>query len=368
MEEKHKNVQSLTSTKDTKDNSKSFFTAKYTNISKGMAILIMLMHHVGLDPTLSALSNSEFFHQLFSQGKVCIAIYLILSGYGLYISSDRKNVKGIKDSTIFTIKHLTKLMLNFWLIFILFVAYGTISGRRPLAIYGSSIRKNMFIDFLGMADFFQSPTYNVTWWFMSLIIILYVAFPIMKWILKKSPILFTIIMFWIMLFRPIPMKTYGLMLNAYIAPFGFGMLFAKYKLFDKIRELNKSKVEEIILTIIFLIISIALRWKYGALLYDSVLAFAIILFCNNILAPIKVVNYVLELLGKNSANMFMLHTFIYMYFFSGFMIKLRYLPIMYIVIVVVSLAISMIIEFSKKTIKNLFSISKNKILVKGEQC
>lgn len=367
MKEKLENVKSLTS-KEIKDNTKSFFTAKYTNMCKGIAILIMLMHHVGLDPTLSALSNSEFFHQLFSQGKVCVAIYLILSGYGLYISSDKKNIKGIKNSFVFTGKHLAKLMLNFWLIFIIFVSYGTFSGRRPLIIYGSNIQKNMFIDFLGMADFFQSPTYNVTWWFMSLIIILYVAFPIMKWILKKSPILFTIIMFWIMLFRPIPIKTYGLMLNAYIAPFGFGMIFAKYKLFDKIRELNKSKIEEVLLTIIFLIISICLRWKYGALLYDSVLAFAIILFCNNILAPIKVVSYILDILGKNSANMFMLHTFIYMYFFSGFMIKLRYLPIMYVALVVISLFISMIIEFSKKLVKKLYSISKSQILIKGEQC
>lgn len=367
LETEQRNVQSLTSKKETEDKIESFFTIKYTNIAKGVAVLLMLMHHVGLDPTLSTLSNSKLLYHLSCQSKVCVAIYLILSGYGLYISSDRKNVKNVKDSCLFTGKHLLKLMLNFWVIFVIFVAYGTISGRRPLAIYGSNIVKNMFIDFLGMANLFQSPTYNVTWWFMSLIILLYVAFPIMKWILKKSPILFAIIMFWIMLFKPIPMRTYGIILNDYIAPYGFGMIFAKYKLFDKIRELNKSKVEEILLTIIFLIISVYLRWKYETnLLYDSVLAFAIILFCNNILAPIKLVNKILEILGKNSTNMFLLHTFIYLYFFSGFMLKLRHLLIAYIVLVLVSLAISIIIEFSKKTVKELYNISKNKILVRGE--
>lgn len=349
------------------NNTESFFTNKHTNIAKGVAILLMLIHHIGLDPIMSELPTSPFFYKLFDQGKVCVSIFLILSGYGLCISSDRKKADNIKELCIFSVKHLIKLMLNFWLIFIIAVTYGTISGKRPLTIYGTNIGKNMLIDFLGLANLFETPTYNATWWFMSLIIVLYIIFPIMKLVLRKSPILFTIIIFWVTIFRPIPLEDHVLLMNDYLIAFGLGMLFAEFKLFDKIRKLNKSKVEEIILTILFLMFGISLRWKFGRILYDAVCALSIIFFCNNILAHIKGINYILEILGKNSANMFLLHTFIYAYFFMEFMLKFRYLVVMYVVLVILSLVFSMIIELSKKSIKKLYKMSKNQLL-KGEQC
>ncbi len=167
------------------NNTESFFTNKYTNIAKGVAILLMLIHHIGLDPIMSELPTSPFFYKLFDQGKVCVSIFLILSGYGLCISSDRKKADNIKELCIFSVKHLIKLMLNFWLIFIIAVTYGTISGKRPLTIYGTNIGKNMLIDFLGLANLFETPTYNATWWFMSLIIVLYIIFQIIKLVLRK---------------------------------------------------------------------------------------------------------------------------------------------------------------------------------------
>lgn len=365
---KQKIIQSFNLNSEKQNNNESFFTNKYTNIAKGVAILLMLIHHIGLDPIMSELPSSPFFYTLFAQGKVCVSIFLILSGYGLCISSDRKKADNIKDLCVFSAKHLLKLMMNFWLIFVIAVMYGTISGKRPLSIYGNNIAKNMLIDFLGMANLFETPTYNATWWFMSLIIVLYVIFPIMKKLLKKSPILFTIIIFWVTIFRPIPLKDHVLLLNDYLIAFGLGMLFAEFKLFDKIRKLNKSKTEEIILTILFLILGISLRWKFGRILYDSVCAISIIFFCNNILAPIKGVNYILEILGKNSSNIFMLHTFIYSYFFMGFILKFRYLVIMYVVLIVLSLIVSIIIEQIKKGFKSLYKSRKNQLLLKGEQC
>lgn len=368
---KQKIIQSFNSNiiEHTKNNdNESFFTNKYTNIAKGVAILLMLIHHIGLDPIMSELPSSPFFYKLFDQGKVCVSIFLILSGYGLCISSDRKKANNIKELCVFSAKHLLKLMMNFWLIFIIAVMYGTISGKRPLSIYGNNIAKNMLIDFLGMANLFETPTYNATWWFMSLIIVLYIIFPIMKKLLKKSTILFTIIIFWVTIFRPIPLEDHVLMLNDYLVAFGLGMLFAEFKLFDKIRKLNKSKAEEIILTIIFLILGISLRWKFGRILYDTVCALSIIFFCNNILAPIKGINYILEILGKNSSNIFMLHTFIYSYFFMEIMLKFRYLVIMYTVLIVASLLVSIIIEQVKKRVIKICKISRNQFLLKGEQC
>ena len=355
---------------NTQNNNESFFSNKYTNIIKGIAILLMLIHHIGLDPIMSELPSIPFFNKLFNQGKVCVSIFLILSGYGLYISSERKKANNIKELSIFSIKHLVKLMTNFLLIFIIVVSYGTISGKRPLTIYENNIGKNMLIDFLGLANLFVTPTYNATWWFMSLIIVLYIIFPIMKLVLKKSPILFTITIFYVTILRLIPLKHHILLINDYLIAFGLGMVFAEFKLFDKIRKLNKSKAEEIILTIVFFVFGIYLRWKVGinSILYDTLCAFSIIFFCNNILVHIKGVNYILEILGKNSANMFLIHTFIYSYFFMGFILKFKYLVIMYLVLIVISLSVSIIIELSKKSIKKLYRMSKNRLLLKGEQC
>jgi peptidoglycan/LPS O-acetylase OafA/YrhL len=349
---------------------KSFFTNKYTNFAKGIAILLMLFHHLGLDPGLNIFANSLIFTNFALQCKICVSIFVILSGYGLNSSINRKNeLKQSKTNLIGLIKfashHLIKMMSGYWVIFILFLSFGCISGIRNLEIYGVHLFRNLCIDFLGLATFFSTPTYNATWWFMSLIIILYIVFPICKIMLERSPIALLLLACIISWF-PIANFYSGFnryaniysAFNLYALIFCLGMIFSEFKIFDRIRSLNKFKSDEIILSIVFLM-GVIIKYKFVITyrfqsIFEILATVSIILACNNILADIPIFNNVLELLGKHSANIFMIHTFIYYYFFNDFFRYLKYPAVMYFVLVASSLSISVLIEKGKEYIKNMY--------------
>ena len=260
--------------------SKSFFTINYTNFAKGVAVLILLFHHLGIEPGLNFFNNSAIGYNIALQCKVCVSIFVILSGYGLNTSfnskvkEDKCGLKSIK----FTLKHLFKLLMNYWIIYLIFVSIGHFTGLRTInEVYGlNSLYSNIFFDFFGLADFAKTPIYNVTWWFMSLIIIFYILFPFLKLLLKKAPTLYILVIF--VLGKIVTFEYYPAF-NTYILSFGLGMLLSEYLVFDRIRKLQKNRIETIIASIILLIIGFYTRYKFGEL-YDTLAAFSVIVFCN----------------------------------------------------------------------------------------
>lgn len=308
-----------------KSEKNSFFTKQYTNIAKGVAVLLLLFHHLGLNPELNLFNPNDILYKLAEQCKVCVAIFIILSGYGLNASFNKKiNEKPYCVKTIkFSIRHLFKLMLSYWIIFSIFVLFGHFTGMRNInEIYGESLLKNIFIDFLGVADFFKTPTYNATWWFMSLIIILYIIFPILKILLKRVPVLLILSTLCITQFN-----LFGFYpnLNTYLFAFCLGMFLSEFFVFDKIKNIHKTKVEEIISAIIILILGLYTRYKLGGV-FDTFAAFSIICFCNSVLARFgSIIKNVFAFLGRHSSNIFMMHTFIYKYFFSRIFCKSKIL-------------------------------------------
>lgn len=332
---------------------KSFFTNKYTNTAKGIAILVLLFHHLGLNQELNIFKDSPLLTNIAEQGKVCVSIFLILSGYGLNCSINKKNINDIKGMIKFTGLHLIKMMKDYWYIFIIFISWGKLAGYKSLGLYGNGSEKlkHLIIDFLGLADFCHTPTYNETWWFMSLIIILYIIFPIFKIILNRSAIALLLIL---IIFKWFQIFNIYAMFNYYAFLFGLGMVFSEFNLFDKIRNLNKTKLDEIIITIAFLIVGVMTRSEFeGQSIFDVLAACSIIFASNNILANVKIVNNIFEFLGKNSSNMFMMHTFIYKYFFNDLFRQLKYPLVMYIVLVLAALTLSILINKSKNVFKKV---------------
>lgn len=127
------------------------FDKRQTNIAKGIAILLLLWHHLFFNnPEAYDLFSSFFIikgipiESLISTiFKVCVAVFLFLSGYGLYISYNSftkkvinsKNKYNIKYDFVFIKNHLLKLMSNYWIIYIIFVGMGFFFNRNPIEIY-----------------------------------------------------------------------------------------------------------------------------------------------------------------------------------------------------------------------------------------
>lgn len=343
------------------------FDIRQTNIAKGVALIMLLWHHLFY-------SSAEYYQRFTTMRlykgipiestvsnycKVCVAVFLLLSGYGLYMSWQSYEKKVVKSKGKFTIlsqlvfvkNHLLKLMFSFWLIYILFVPLSAFFGTPFWEIYKNNFWYGL-IDFLGLANLFKTPSINGTWWFMSVIILFYLLFPLMMFIVKRSPgTLVAIAVF--LTFSPVikflPQITFFSRYYAWLVPFALGLFFARYGLFEKIAGLNGSIPKALILTLSLLAASIALRLYLRHKVYlDGFFAIAVILFAYLILSRVPVLSKVLEHLGKQSGAIFMFHTFIFSRYFRDFIYSPKNAILIFLLLAVISYLIAVLLQYLRK--------------------
>ena len=146
---------------------------------KGVAILLMLLLHLfarkevnGLYISFPTIDGVPLIYYLALFGDACVPIYLFASGYGLFISLSNK-----QDSSLFkNFTRIFKLLLNYWIILILFVVVGIFMGSDNLP--GS------FNEFL-LNFFTLSSSYNGAWWFVQTYIILVLLSPLLFKIVRN---------------------------------------------------------------------------------------------------------------------------------------------------------------------------------------
>ena len=100
---------------------------------KAFAIILMLVHHLFTFPdrlpeggyislfSLQGLTVEQFVGGF---GKVCVCIFLFLSGYGLYISYYQKEI-----TINSVIQRIFKFYLQFWVVFIIFIPLGILLDK-----------------------------------------------------------------------------------------------------------------------------------------------------------------------------------------------------------------------------------------------
>jgi len=335
------------------------FTKKDTSIVKGLAVLMLLCHHLGmgiLEPPLDW-KNDSFYTIIATLSKVCVAIFIILSGYGLnesYKKWDRSDFSFVK-------KHLFKLMKQFWFIYVIFVPLGFLCGANPINIYGADFNgfSYFILDFLGLKALFNTPTMNQTWWYMETAIVLYILFPIIKKMLKRFTVITLILTF-------IPLIIYSYFCDGsydncreifWFFPFVCGILFSKYNLFNKFSVLLSRKYFLIsILSIILVLVMTAVRSYFG-IIVDTLYAVSIIFFVKATVCRINGVNNVFNYLGIHSANIFMMHSFLYCYYIpiKQLLFVVGFAPFNYLFLVLECIVVSDYIEITKKRLISILN-------------
>jgi len=110
---------------------REFFTKEKTILIYGCAACLMVFHHLFGFPervldTYVLVFDFNFFHieTLLSYfGKMCIALYAFISGYGL-----TKKAQTISNLFVMSINQLKKFFVYYWAVFIIFVPYGILKG------------------------------------------------------------------------------------------------------------------------------------------------------------------------------------------------------------------------------------------------
>lgn len=213
------------------------FTRDYTQIIKGIAILFMMILHVGgsgatYDVSISTMDAYPILGFLHPSFKLCVGIFTFMVGYGYAFAK-------VKDWHYST-KHVWALLKVFWLILLVITVPSIliIGG-------GNSLKEN------GVEDFIQnlfgvSESLNWYSWFVALYIFCMIILPLISRWLDKKPILasigFTIAFYAIeVAIHALPMWEsnkwlYSLFNNCELMPTVLlGYYCAKQQVFQKIR-------------------------------------------------------------------------------------------------------------------------------------
>lgn len=323
--------------------SKSLLSLRDTDALKGIGLLLLLFHHLfysqyGDYDDIRLSGGLGLVEQIGIWCKLCVAIFVFLSGYGL-------TVKARKDGGIVSLKgfywhRLTKLLFNYWFIWICFVPIGVFVFGRPLFdTYSSPKCVYFLLDLFGLINCTGNYGYNVTWWFYSCIIMLYLSFPFLYKLMERSPWAVVAVAV-AMCFLPVHELNN---IKVYYASFVLGMLLCKYEVVGKMASRSYWW------WILFAVLAVERLKAHDVIIYDALLTLVLVLAYKSITIP-RVLEQVLCFLGKHSMNIFLFHTFIYHYWFRHWIFISRNPIIIYFTLLGVCIVISVVLQLIKRLI------------------
>lgn len=188
---------------------------------KGVAICLMLIHHLFAFPERVPFNYVHIFSGVDIElivgafGKICVPIFLYISGYGFSKS-------GLKPMSYYYIK-IQQVYLGYLFIFILFIPVA-------LVFFSDNPRYNFSPVTFILNLFTLSSSYNLEWWFLDTYFLLVLFTP---FLLKLKQSLFAFLFVIIFLFIGFAILRYLKLDSSYISikdflywqlPFALGML------------------------------------------------------------------------------------------------------------------------------------------------
>ncbi len=152
-----------------------------TTAIKGIAILLMLWHHL----FLNTMAYGTLTHSLAVVFKVCVALFLFVSGYGLTKQYSQLEKPYFKNTVKFLLRRYVNFFLSYWFCFVLVVVVGNVCGYSFSEAYpvGRNLLKCVLLDVAGQMGY---NSYLNPWWFNKMIIQLYLVFPILFLIIRNK--------------------------------------------------------------------------------------------------------------------------------------------------------------------------------------
>ena len=213
----------------------------------------------------------------------------------------------------------------------------------------------MIIDILGMSTIFSTPTFNATWWYMSLEITILLLMPILYKMHKKIKLDGVLLLLLLIVPRMLSLEFTDL--RYYLPTMCLGIIFADKDLFVKLYNLNLFKHKLLSRLCKIVICAVLLCgfycWRYKAGRYpditDGAMAILIIYICFELFSNKgKTIRNIVGFVGKYSMNMFLAHTFVVTYYFKKFTYSFGNAWLILLMLVVVTLAFSVLVEFIKR--------------------
>lgn len=322
---------------------KSYITSEDSLCIYGIAILMMVWHHFFGFPERFH-GNLQYFGGNFEYtielylgyfGRLCIAMYAFISGYGMTAKSEEKNLK-LLDNIKQAINQIINFLIRYWLVFIIFIPIGLKMG----------ILKFKLGEFIGNL-IGKSCSYNAEWWYVSYYIKMLVTYPIIKTILnklKQKRMKNLVLLLMVLILIIINCLTSGR--YTYYLCFWFGMIIYTEEIYSKVKERMPGKFKTIITSFIGIIFCIVFR-MISKINMDEVLVVIYIFCVLQLLKEIKVnhvIRKLLQFLGSYSMYIWLIHTFFLYYYFQNQLLKIRFSILIYVITICICTIIGYMIN------------------------
>lgn len=277
-------------------------------------------------------------------------MFLFCSAYGL--ASQYVHAKSVLSDVRFILRRLNKFYLNYWVVFIIFVPISIFFFHRPLSVaYGEHVNiiQRLIYDLLGMQG---TSSYNITWWFNKLIIIMYLLFPLLYRLVRFKP--------WLALLGGLALMRLSshvpynpVHVCTWLFPFVLGIVWKCYETKGRYLQefFEKHKSIAVFSSLCILLAMIVLR-MYSPLDYDldGFLSCSIALCVITIIRHLRYTTMALAFLGKHSMNIYMTHTFIYSYWGGGWLYACYWLRKggNFLICLLICVVISIVLEYIKQ--------------------
>ena len=316
---------------------------------KGIAIMMMLVHHLFAFP--ARLLPGTHFNSLFVFAdsttlewhvsafcKVCVAIFTLLAGYGIFKSYSSKLLPGdeqCESLLAFFARRLKRLYFKVWPVFIVFVPLGLILGKPNVNTYVSQWIRNALL---------LETNFNFEWWFLTEYVILIFMTPMVMWFFRRKRSNIYNDMVWIILLNVFVTRIlagfvvkfpYAAELNvsyfwikmsialSLLPIYMTGAWLAKYDVFERvINSLRTSVVKRVLVAVALLLVAYFLRdgWRqqdrWGIDFFDFAYASMVTLGIVLLVYRARVVKSVLVVFGKQSIGIWLTHSFFCYYYFQ----------------------------------------------------
>ena len=335
-------------------------TRSDTKMIQGLSVLAMVILHL-----FDQLDYSNLYHPLlyfkgypvifyFAQlSDFCVMGFAFCSGYGLF-----KQYNESEHSTYIKkrLKSLWHLLINYWIILILFTGISIIVGN------GSNMPGNIK-EFIG--NFIPvNTTYNGAWWYLFIYILLVLLSPVLFKICNKAPSIIVLggsfVIYVSAYYVRFKMGDSNWIVGKYgvfgmtLFEFIIGSICYKEKWISKAKCL-KEKVAKNIARIIAIALILLMLLGHTLLvqsLFVAPVTGLLIIFIFSLWEKPWWIKNTFLLIGKHSTNIWLIHMFFYMYIFKNLVFIAKYPLLILLLMMFITISCSNVINLVVKCIRN----------------
>ena len=362
----------------TKENKQSLLSKDITGALHGIAILMMIYHHLFIAGNIWNKNNpwslfdildplnfgqAETFQLTFAWFcKICVAIFAFTSGYAMYVQFQRRYGENASFKSMYgyCLQRLWSFYKRFLLCFLFFITIDYLMGNQNGFDYSLS---NYVLNLLGIR-----ATFNSTWWYILIYYYMVLISPIVYKILNKinfkgyliligATVLSFIVAFvsgYLFEYIKFISRTVQNYQIIYLIIFVEGMFFGRYPILDYISSKMNALTSILLFLLVFAARALLIRTPSDCLfdiilIAPTILSFACIL--KNSFSLTKFFGY----FGKYSSYIWYIHAYFYSYLFFNIVSRANLSLFVYLQVVVYSLASAIVFTIVEKKLTDLFS-------------